>query len=72
MDANCRQGDDWGRLDEVLTGPGWFSLKQVSLAIDFASFGRGDDELEVALRNLPKTQFPRLLSSNFEVIPVWI
>jgi hypothetical protein len=26
------RGDAWGRLDEVLTTPGWFALKQVSLA----------------------------------------
>ena len=72
-DADCRRGDDWGRLDEVLTAPGWFSLKRVSLAIDVASFSRSDNELEVALRKLPETQFPRLSSSNsvsfgFEVI----
>ena len=79
-DANCRRGDDWGRLDEVLTSPGWFSLKQVSLAIEIdINFRRtrndDDDELEEALRDLPETQFPRLSSSNsvsfkFEVIPI--
>ena len=26
-DANCWRGDEWGRLDEVLTTPGWVSLK---------------------------------------------
>ena len=62
--ADCRRGDDWGRLDEVLTAPGWSSLKRVSLAIEIASYGRSDDELEVALRDLPETQFPRLSSSN--------
>ena len=76
-DANCRQGDDWGRLDEVLTAPGWFLLKRVSLAIEIGSFSRGDNELEVALRKLPETQFPRLSSSNsvsfdFEVNAVLI
>ena len=74
-DADCRRGDDWGRLDEVLTAPGWFSLKRVSLAIEIARFSSSDDELVVALRNLPETQFPRLSSSdsvsfNFEVKPV--
>ena len=74
-DADCRRGDDWGRLDEVLTTPGWFSLKRVSLAIEIASFVRRDDELEVGLRKLPETQFRRLSSSNsvsfdFEVNPV--
>jgi hypothetical protein len=57
------QGDNWGRLDEVLTTPGWFSLKRVSLAIEIR-FGRRNSELEVALRKLPETQFPRLSSSN--------
>jgi hypothetical protein len=77
-DADCRrQGDDWGRLDEVLTTPGWSSLKRVSLAIEIASFGRSDDNLEVALRKLPETQFPRLSTTNsvlfnFEVIPVLV
>ena len=74
-DADCRRGDDWGRLDEVLTNLGWFSLKRVSLAIEIASFVRRDDELEVGLRKLPETQFRRLSSSNsvsfdFEVNPV--
>ena len=59
MDAVCREGDHWGRLDEVLTTPGWVSLKRVSLAINIISFGRSDNEL--ALRKL---QFPRLSSSN--------
>ena len=62
--ANCRRGDDWGRLDEVLTAPGWFSLKRVSLAIKVTIFDRSDDELEVALRKLPETHFLRLSSSN--------
>ena len=74
-DASCRQGDDWGRLDEVLSTPGWFSLKRVSLAIEIANFFRRDNELEVALRKLPETQFTRLSSSNsvsfdFEVNPL--
>ena len=57
--ASCRQGDDWGRLDEVLTTPGWFSLKWVSLAMKISS-----SELGMALQKLPETQFPRLSSSN--------
>ena len=64
MDADCRRGDDWGRIDEVLTASGWFSLKRVSLAIEIISLKREGDELEVALRKLPETQFPRLSSSN--------
>lgn len=63
-DADCRQGDEWGRLDEALTTPGWVSLKRVSLAIMIVALGRPVKELEVALRKLPETQFPRLLTSN--------
>jgi hypothetical protein len=74
-DTGCRQ-DDWGRLDEVLTTPGWFSLKRVSLAIEITYFHAREDELEVALRKLPETQFPRLSSSNsvtfdFDVNPIF-
>jgi len=62
--ASCNPGDGeaWGRLDEVLTTPGWFALKQVSLAIE--SRTTDINELEVAVRNLPETQFPRLSTSN--------
>jgi hypothetical protein len=76
-DTDCRRGDDWGRLDEVLTAPGWLSLKRVSLAIEIASYVRSGNELEVALRNLPETQFLRLTSSksvsfDFEVNPILV
>ena len=54
-------GDDWVRLDEILTSPGWFSLKRVSLVI---KLHRGYSELEKPLPKLFETQFPRLLSSN--------
>ena len=75
MDANFHQGDNWGRLDEIFTTPGWFSLKRVSLAIYIASVDGSNNVLEVALRNLPETQFPRLSSSNsvsfdFEINPI--
>jgi hypothetical protein len=72
-DASWRHGqeDDWGRLDKVFTTPGWFSLKRVSLAIftiEIDSYRRGNlndaTELEVSLRDLLETQFPRLSSSN--------
>ena len=63
QNAGCRRGDDWGRLDEVLTSPGWFSLKRVLLAIQIPKFYEINNELEVALRS-PETQFPRLTSSN--------
>ena len=62
--ANCRRGDDWGRLDQVLTSPGWFSLERVSLAIEISRFLTIDNELEMALRIMAETQFPRLSSSN--------
>ena len=62
-DKDCRRGDDWGRLDEVLTRSGWFALRQVSLTIEIESFSRRD-ELEVALRKLPETQFARLSTSK--------
>ena len=59
--ASSRRGEDWCRLDEIFTTPGWFSLKRVSLAI---ACDRRYDELKEALRKLPETQFPRLSSSN--------
>ena len=76
--TSCRQGDEWGRLDEVLTTPGWFLLKRVSLTIEIAGYLRryeDGDELEVTLRNLPETHFPRLSLTNsvpfdFEIIRV--
>ena len=61
-----RRGDDWGRLDEVLTTTlGWVSPKRVSLAIEINNYyDEIDNELEVALRKLPETEFRRLSSSN--------
>ena len=61
MDVNNHGGDDWCRFDEVLTTPGWFSLKRVSLCINYWIV---NNELEGVLRNSPETQFPRLSSSN--------
>jgi len=63
------------KLDEVFTAPGWFVLKRVSLAIEIAYYLRSGDELEVALRKMPETQFPRLsksdsISFDFEVTSV--
>ena len=60
-DANFYWGDEWVRLDEVLTSPGWFSLKRVLLSIDVE---RDGEVLEMALQTLPVMQFPRLKSSN--------
>ena len=65
MDASSRGGDNWCRLDEVFTSPGWVSLKQVSLVIGIIySDSMENDELEGLMRKLPETQFPRLSSSN--------
>ena len=77
MDTSCGPGDAWGRLDEVLTTPGWFALKRVSLAIKIECYKRSSDELEVALENLPETQFPRLSTSDsvsfdFKVNSEWM
>ena len=58
-------GDDWRRLDEILTSPGWFSLKRVSLAIKISRYNSGVSELEEAFQKLPEKQFPRLSSSKF-------
>ena len=74
-DTSCSRGEAWASLDEVLTTPEWFALKRVSLDIEIASYDIGD-ELEVALLQLPGTQFPRLSTSNsvsfdFKVDPVW-
>jgi hypothetical protein len=67
-DINWRREDDWevdwGRLDEVLTALGWFSLKRVSLRIRINRFGTDGHEPDVALQNLIMRQFPRLSSSN--------
>ena len=58
-------GNSWGRLDEVLTSPGWFSLKWVSLAIDITRCNsRRLNGLKETLQKLPETQFPRLSSNN--------
>jgi len=76
-DSSCSQGDAWGRLDEVLTTPGWFALKRISLAIKVYRDSGDSSELEAAFRKLPETQFPRLSTSHsvsfgFEVSTIWI
>ena len=65
-DARCSGGDYWGRLDEVLTTPGWFSLKRVSLTIEIMKFKRRYHETGAVaqFRELCETQFPRLSSRN--------
>ena len=58
MLASFRLGDDrsTSRLDEILTSPGWFPLKRVSLVIGICSDNGGLNELE-ALRNFPGHDF---------------
>ena len=58
-------GGYWGRLDEVLTTPGWFSLlKRVSVAIETPGLHSNGNKVELSIRRLPETQFLRLSSSN--------
>jgi hypothetical protein len=76
LSTSDHPGSGWGRLDKVLTSPGWFSLKRVSLVIEIDTYSRSS-KLEVAFRNLSDTQFLRLSSSNsilfdFKVIPIMI
>ena len=66
-DFDCHRGDLWGALDKALAGSEaarWPKLTSVSLKITIWSFSRQGNELEVALRMLPKTQFPLLSSSK--------
>ena len=64
IDRRRREDFDWGRLDEVLTTLGWFSLKRVSLSIRMHRCSLDFTELDAALRKSIKRQFPRLSSSN--------
>ena len=57
------QKAEWDKLDEVLTAPGWFSLKRVSLILKILNVGWGVS-IEQEVRNLPEIQFPGLSSSN--------
>lgn len=63
-DSDCSRGDGWGFLDEVLAQSGWSKLRGVLLAITIWSYQRRSDELERALKRLPQTQFPKLISSE--------
>ncbi|KDR73088.1 hypothetical protein GALMADRAFT_252549, partial [Galerina marginata CBS 339.88] len=71
-DTECNRGE-WGRLDEELTRSGWPKLKSVSLSIVIWSYIWEGNDLKLALKKLPETQFPKLSSSKsvvfeFEVI----
>jgi hypothetical protein len=59
----CKQGDDWGALNRVLTHSGWSKVKRVSLTIFIRRFFRPYN-LEEMVRSLPQIQFPRLSSSR--------
>ena len=61
-------GDELARLDEVLTSPGWSSLKRVSLAIEIPRNNIKDSKLKKALRN----RFPRLSSSNSDLLDIFL
>ena len=68
-DGNSHRGDEWRRLDEVLTAPGWFSLKEVTLIVAIGyngtrTWANENKELVVALQKFPETQFQRLYSSK--------
>ncbi|KDR76487.1 hypothetical protein GALMADRAFT_267571 [Galerina marginata CBS 339.88] len=60
---NCREGD-WGWLDQELTSPGWSSLKQVYLSVDFEDYRQNFTELERTLLKLREEEFPRLTLSK--------
>ena len=72
--SHAQLGDNWSRLDKVLTSPGWFSLKRASLAIDISRFYMTNNELEEHCQNCLRGNFLNISSSNivsfdFEVIP---
>jgi hypothetical protein len=67
ISADCGQGDNWDRLNEVLMRSGWFALKHVSLTIKIYCNPRTTSnklKLEVALCKLPQMQFPLLSTSK--------
>jgi len=65
-DADCKRGDEWGLLDEVLTKKNaWPGLKEVSLKIEVYEYSRlEEDDLADALNKLPDTQFKKLSASE--------
>ncbi|KIM40560.1 hypothetical protein M413DRAFT_445997 [Hebeloma cylindrosporum] len=65
-DSDCKRGDEWGLLDNVLTREdAWLGLKEVSLKIEVQTYGRDDeDDLVHALNKLPDTQFKKLSTSE--------
>ena len=73
--CDCKRGDEWGLLEEVLTKKdAWARLQEVSLKIQVYNYGRDDeDDIMDALNKLPETQFKELLASekinfSFEVV----
>lgn len=65
MDMHPRYlGDEWGRLDMLLLKSGsWPMLKHVSLVV-FVHHNAFSENLEVALKSLPRTQLTKLTSSK--------
>jgi len=64
-DCQCKTGDEWGRLDAVLTN-GFPKLYQVSLRIIIYVFLLHSNgiALQEKLNRLPEEQFPRLSKNS--------
>ncbi|KAF9482942.1 hypothetical protein BDN70DRAFT_874358 [Pholiota conissans] len=76
VDVECTDGDEWGRLDGILTQPAWPHLRSLILSIAVISHAR-DDELEENLRVMAATQFKgissrEMMSFKFNVIEDWV
>ncbi|KAF9482944.1 hypothetical protein BDN70DRAFT_874360 [Pholiota conissans] len=76
VDAECTVGDEWGRLDSILTQPAWPHLRSLILSIVVISHAR-DDELEENLRVMAATQFKGItsretVSFKFNVSEDWL
>ncbi|KAF9482938.1 hypothetical protein BDN70DRAFT_990722 [Pholiota conissans] len=64
--ADCTLGDEWGRLDRILTPIAWPKLGHLSLAIQlFSLFGEHEEKgVAAAMQKFPRTQFPSLSSQK--------
>lgn len=58
--------DEWGKLDAVLSSPGWFCLDQVFL--DLITWDGLTREVLELLSDLPNTHLSRLSSHNFKLL----
>ncbi|KAF9482959.1 hypothetical protein BDN70DRAFT_874371 [Pholiota conissans] len=75
VDAECTDGDEWGRLDSILTQPAWPHLRSVILSIIVNSHAREDDLAE-NLKAMAATQFKGIssretMSFKFNVSEDW-